>query len=141
MQNSRRCRFEIIFMTESYFFKYFFTTEKLPPAQKAICLLHSIDVKIQGRRCSQVVLYFGKNSCRKRPTRFHVEESLVACSRADTPLKNARVVGTRVSTQRSLRGINYVVLWFKQVTSLLRVCNGGHAWCHQSRQIQRNRAN
>ena len=45
---------------------------------------------------------FGKKSSRERPTRFHVEESLVACRKAQrlhasgTPLQNDGVVVARV---------------------------------------------
>ena len=51
-------------------------------------------------------------SISRNTTRFHIEETHVACSKAhrlhasDTPLKNARVVNIRVSAARA----NYVVL-------------------------------
>ena len=74
-----------------YVSNLFLTTEKLPPARKAICLFSGPNV--------------GGTSRSERPTRFHVEESFVARSKAhrlhvsETPLKNASVVGTHVSAQ------------------------------------------
>ena len=73
------------------------------PVRKAKCLFYSPDVKISRSAPSSSIFSFGKNSRRKRPTRFHVGEGPVACRKAhrlhasQTPLKHARVVGTRVS--------------------------------------------
>ena len=138
------------------FFSKTLVLPKNTPARKAKCRKN----RGVGAALGQC-LTFSKNSRRKRPTRFHVEESTQApwhsveececrwypCQRTWTLRMNIlkffgflteACANYPILTQEVMTGDNteyWAPTWCnwnqEAVTSFVRVWNGGHVWCHQ----------